>query len=75
MEKGGAMNKLFNFENCEFVGCPLCNSNSKWPDSLDAFTPCLKCGGLGFITRVKNTSEKKIELTEITKDLSFSNVA
>lgn len=49
----------FGLKNCELECCPFCNSDSTWSATLDNFTPCVKCGGIGFIMKVKPIPAKK----------------
>ncbi len=53
------MKRTFNLESYDIEPCPLCNNPVKFPENLDGFSTCIKCGGLGFIMNKKQASRRK----------------
>jgi hypothetical protein len=66
------MKNHLHLENYEFVFCPRCNTNAKWPETFDGFNPCVKCGGFGFIMQAKHVPKKRQKLMRPTKDVLVS---
>ena len=66
------MKRIFNSENWDIVFCPLCNKNAKFPENLDGFNACIKCGGFGFIMKEKRAPKKRQKSTRPRKDVPIS---
>jgi hypothetical protein len=66
------MKGILNPEDYGIVFCPLCNKNAKFPDNVDGFNACIRCGGFGLIMKEKQAPKKKQKSTRPRKGVPIS---